>query len=230
MCVAVLALLRLLLLLLLHETQPLAVAHYGHHGVEAVEAGREGNRLVEVEHRAHGVDHEPQQPLLGIFLGQGPVGDDAQGRGEGVVERHRAVGHLHEQQVDARPQGHKRCHGCAHEPPREVGDGHCRLLVVPAALVLAQLPRQEAVDGHGDVEKLHAEVGIEASLEIEHAVHGWHDDAHEPKPDVGLVLEIEVEQAQQGAEGVEQVQGLAQPLQYVGDIGHELVGSCGLEP
>ena len=68
-----------LLLLRFHQAEPFAVAEHSHDGVEAVEGGREWYAFVYVEHGAYQIHRQPQQPLLCPFVGQSPVGDDAQG-------------------------------------------------------------------------------------------------------------------------------------------------------
>ena len=84
--------------------EPLAVAQDGHDGVEGVEAGREGDLLVDIKDGADGIDDEPQQPLLGILLSQGPQGNHTQGGGEAVAQGDAAVGPGDEHPIDDAPQ------------------------------------------------------------------------------------------------------------------------------
>lgn len=57
--------------------EPLAVAQDSHDGVEAIEGRSKRDLLVDVEHSANQVNDKPQEPLLGILLGQCPQGDHA---------------------------------------------------------------------------------------------------------------------------------------------------------
>ena len=59
-------------------------------------------------------------------------------------------------------------------------------------------PNDEAVDGHGDVIELHAAVGIESFLIVEHDAKRLHHEPHRPHPDAGAVFEDDVCKAERG--------------------------------
>ena len=67
------------------------------------------------------------------------------------------------------------------------------LLVLPFYL----FPRDEAINGHGDVIEFHATICIKAMLIVEDNIQNLHDKAHQPQPDAGLVLQEDIGQPQQ---------------------------------
>ena len=68
---------------------------------------------------------------------------------------------------------------------------------------LAKLPHPHTINGHGNVIELHATIGIESLLVIEHNVHNLHHKAYEPKPQAGLILQKNVGQSEDGGSDVE---------------------------
>ena len=143
-----------------HQPLPLEVAEDGDDDIDAIEARLEGDILVEIEPAGDHIDDNPDEPLFQIFACQSPDTDDAQGGGEGVEYGDVAVGEARQQEIDGSPD-----HSGEAEPYDSVLLGHVPDGQVGAFLLMAH-PRDEAVDGHGEVVELHAAVGIEAFLVI----------------------------------------------------------------
>ena len=153
----------------------------GDDDVEAVEGAFEGDVLVEVEDAGHDINGYPDEPLLEVFMGKRPNASHAQCRGETVGEGHRRVGEMDKQIVDGRPQRRSHRQPKRGKTRREMGDGPRLSLLVPAPG-----PHGKSVGCHAQVIKLHAAVGIEAFLVIEHDAQHLHDGTHRPHPSAGI--------------------------------------------
>ena len=70
--------------LFLHQLLPLEEAEDGDDDVKGVETSLEGNIFVEVEDAGDHIDGNPDEPLLEVFVRQGPNSDKAEGCGEAV--------------------------------------------------------------------------------------------------------------------------------------------------
>ena len=85
------------------------------------------------------------------------------------------------------------------------------LLIHRYALIMRTVPMihptPPAVDGHRQVIELHAAVGIEALLIVEHDAEGLHQEAHEPHPQAGPILQENIGQSEDGGDDVEPVCG-----------------------
>lgn len=80
----------------MHDAAPVAVSDKGYYGIDRIKHGIEVDSFVGVERYADGVDGNPCEPLLEVFSGEHPHGDDAQGRREGVGEGNGAVSEVFE--------------------------------------------------------------------------------------------------------------------------------------
>jgi len=144
----------------LHHLLPLEVAEHGDDDIQGIKAGLEGDVLVEIQGAGDDVDHDPHEPLLEVLACQSPDAHDAQGGGEGIGHRDVGVSESAQDEIDESPDG-QTCskpdegHLLGHVTDGEIGD-----------LLLVTHPGDEAVDGHGQIVKLHAAVGIEAFLVI----------------------------------------------------------------
>lgn len=72
--------------------EPLAVSHHGDDDVEAIESCLERDALRDIEITAHGIDDDPEHPLLDILPCQCPQAYEAQGISERVHDGHGGVG------------------------------------------------------------------------------------------------------------------------------------------
>ena len=168
---------------------PFKIPEDGDDDIEAIEAGLEGDILVEIEAAGDDVDHDPDEPLFEVFAGEGPDADNAEGCGEGIEDGDARVGEMGEQVPDYQPDG------CGDAEPdegrflRHVADGEVFLLAAVAH------PGDEAVDGHCQIVELHAAVGIEAFLVVEHDAEALHHEADCPHPDAGFVFQQNISQA-----------------------------------
>ena len=87
---------------------PFEVSHDGDDDIEAVEGGFEGDAFDDVEVTTHGIDEDPEEPLLDVFAGQRPQADKAQGIGEAVEDRHVTVGVVGEDEPGDDPGNDKK--------------------------------------------------------------------------------------------------------------------------
>ncbi len=180
-----------------HHLTPLEVAEDGDDDIQAIETRLEGDVLVKVQPTGDHIHHNPYEPLLQVFPGQGPDAHDAQGGGEGVEDGDGAVGKTRQQEVNGGPD-----QGSEAEPD----EGHLPWHVAYGQLggfLLVTHPGDEAVDRHGEVVELHAAVGVKAFLVVKHDAEALHHEAHDPHPDAGLVLQEDVSQAEGGGQYVE---------------------------
>ena len=123
-------------------------------------------------------------------MGESPDAHDAQGGGEAVGEGHVRVGERHEEPVDRRPNSSYNQYPITNKPFGEVADGQALLFGRAAH------PLPVAIDSHREVVELHAAVGIEALLVVEHDAEGLHCKAHDPHPDAGPILQQDIRQSQ----------------------------------
>lgn len=188
-----------------HHAPPVAVAYEGDDGVEGIEHGVEVDSFVDVEPDAYGVDGYPGYPLFDVFPGEHPHGHYAQGRGEGVGQRHRAVGEEAQSAIERGPE-EQAGRGAAGQPSgRYAGDGQWDFLLLsrPCPLAAGAGPGQIAVDGYGEIVDVDCEVGIEPFVEVDPHRDGRHHYRGEPEARVGVVFPPEVEQSDAESERFE---------------------------
>lgn len=207
------------LLSLLTHPLPLEISRHGDYRVESVEQSLEGYSLVDVEIEAYGIHHNPEHPLLDVFLGERPQSHEAHGIREGVEHGHRTVCEADEHPIRGIP---RRKEGERHGQvslQRHVGDGDYRLGTVLAAALCSPcpthyafeegsvFPHHVAVDTGNGIVCRHTGVAVESVLPVEPDVEGGHDYAYEPQGYVGTVFEPYIEQSKEGREDVEPVGG-----------------------
>ena len=74
-------------------------------------------------------------------------------------------------------------------------------------LGLGMSPPPPPIHGHRQIVELHAAVGIESLLVVEHDAEGLHRKADRPHPQAGLVLQENVGQSEDGGRDVEPMGG-----------------------
>ena len=99
----------------IHHAFPLEIARNSYHNIESVEESFEWNSLDNVEIAADGINDNPEEPLLDVFLCQCPKSDEAQRVREGIKDRDCAVGEVGKDIVCRSPCEGEECEG------REVG-------------------------------------------------------------------------------------------------------------
>ena len=182
---------------------PLAVSVEDHEGVDAVEEGAAIDAFVEVEADGDGVDDEPDPPLLDVLAGEHPEADDGEGGGEGVETGDVAVGEADEDEGEGCPEDE----GDGGKGEIELGGsgGDGQLAPLGSFALTMTKPVEEAVDACEEVVDFHTAVGIESFVEEDKDVDEGHDGAYDPHPCVLADLENEVEEAEGGAEKIEEI-------------------------
>ena len=139
---------------------PFPIAEDGNHHIQRVKTGLEGDALIEIKGTGDDVNHDPHEPLFQIFAGQGPDADDAEGRGEGVSNRNPGVGEGNQEIIYHPPENQSQQQPQQGGTLGEMTDGEVFLFL------LVQGPGDETIDGHGQVIKFHATIGIQTFLII----------------------------------------------------------------
>ena len=202
----------------MHDSAPAEKAEDGNDDVKGVEARLEGQSLVGIECAGDDIDGNPDEPLFQVLMGKRPDAQQTQRGGERVGQRDGGVGERDEQPVDGAPEGGGYCQPrqdeaageMTHPQPLPAREGS-RCLSVSifdrSGLGGGKCPLPEAIDGHGEVVELHAAVGIEALLVVEHDAERLHDEAYCPHPGAGTVLEQDVEESESRGGDVEPMVG-----------------------
>ena len=180
----------------IHQATPAKVAEDGDDDVKTVERGLEGNVLVEVEHAGDYIHSNPNEPLFQILVSQCPDANEGQGGGESIGDGNGGVGEGGEQPPYQSPQQQENVAPEQGEVKRNVGDG--RSALSRATLQGEGLPFPKAVSGHGQIVELHATVGIQSLLKVEHDTQKLHDCTHGPHPDGCTVFQQDVGEAKDG--------------------------------
>lgn len=200
-------------LCLTHLPKPLSVAEPGNDGVDGIEDGIERDTFIYIQPRADGIDHEPHEPLLHPLARQHPHGHDGERRVERVPPGHSAVREMYQHVGNTEVDGQE---GQTEQRPglqRSVGDGPLSSFhgrdIVPRPLLYGKsrgrcsAPDPEAVDGYEEIVDVYAEVGIEPGIPIDEEGDSGHHHAGYPHAPVGLVLPVEVQEADQQAKDFE---------------------------
>ena len=117
---------------------------------------------MEVEQAGDDVYHNPDKPLFEVFVSECPDTYEAECRGETVGQGDAGVGKRDQEPVDDGPDGYDNEQPGQDEALGKVAYGE--FLLRPAATH----PSPVTVDGHGNIVELHAAVGIESFLIVQH--------------------------------------------------------------
>ena len=122
-----------------------------------------------VERKADGIYHKPQQPLLNILVCQSPQSHYAECRGKGIAHRNGTVGVVGKKPPYCKPYNQRTNRNRQIIRFFKMCNRHvaCAVLVV----LSAKFPDGYAVDRRKTVVDSHSEVGIQPGLEIQHHVY-----------------------------------------------------------
>ena len=180
---------------------PFKVAEDGNNDIEAIKPCLEGDALLHIEDRTYHIDHHPEEPLLDVLAGQSPETHKREGVGEGIEHGHGRVGPGNEHIVGKSPRHQEEYYDGQIHSHGGMGDTEGSPFFRGA-----KLPSYIAIDSCQGIIDRHTRIAIEAVVVVEIHIEHRHDDAYYPKADMCLVLQPDINQAEDGGEYVKPIE------------------------